>query len=223
MVSILIVKAGGIFMSDSAIQLVNTVIQLKRDTASNWTSNNPVLAAGEMGIETDTNKFKFGDGSTAWNSLSYAGGGSSSSFKYGRYTLSADQTSHLAVGNHIEFDTYQGSLGGLSTGSGQENGIITLPAGKTYKITGSFGVNHSSAGNTVIQAYNRTASAFIGNHCCYISQNSGTTQSIQPTLLTIITPTVDTEIDIRFTIVTNTSILYNNYYSWLLIEEYGGV
>ena len=40
---------------------------MRRDTASNWTSNNPTLAAGEWGLETDTGKFKIGDGSTAWN------------------------------------------------------------------------------------------------------------------------------------------------------------
>ena len=55
-------------------------IKLKRDTAANWTSNNPTLAAGEMGIETDTNKFKFGDGSTAWTSLSYGEVNSSGSY-----------------------------------------------------------------------------------------------------------------------------------------------
>jgi len=42
-------------------------IQMRRDTAANWTSNNPTLAAGEWGLETDTGKFKIGDGSTAWN------------------------------------------------------------------------------------------------------------------------------------------------------------
>jgi len=46
-------------------------IQLRRDTAANWTAANPVLAAGEMGVETDTLKLKLGDGSTAWNSLGY--------------------------------------------------------------------------------------------------------------------------------------------------------
>ena len=46
-------------------------IQMRRDTASNWTSNNPTLAAGEWGLETDTDKFKIGNGSTAWNSLGY--------------------------------------------------------------------------------------------------------------------------------------------------------
>lgn len=46
-------------------------IQLRRDTAANWTSNNPILAQGEIGIETDTKKKKIGDGVTSWTSLSY--------------------------------------------------------------------------------------------------------------------------------------------------------
>jgi len=48
-------------------------IQFRRGTASEWTSANPTLAVGEMGIETDTNLFKIGNGSTAWNSLAYGG------------------------------------------------------------------------------------------------------------------------------------------------------
>jgi len=47
-------------------------ILFRRDTAANWTSGNPVLATGEFGYETNTGKFKIGNGSTAWNSLSYA-------------------------------------------------------------------------------------------------------------------------------------------------------
>jgi len=50
--------------------VVNT-IQIRRDTAANWTSVNPTLAAGEVGLETDTRLMKAGTGSTAWNSLSY--------------------------------------------------------------------------------------------------------------------------------------------------------
>ena len=48
-----------------------TKIQLRHDTAANWTSVNPILLDGEVGIETDTRKQKFGDGVTAWNSLPY--------------------------------------------------------------------------------------------------------------------------------------------------------
>ena len=47
-------------------------LQLRRGTDAQWDAANPTLAAGEIGIETDTNTFKFGDGSTPWNSLSYA-------------------------------------------------------------------------------------------------------------------------------------------------------
>ena len=52
-------------------KLLNSRIQQKYDTSSNWTTNNPVLLKGEMGIESDTRKIKIGDGSSAWNSLSY--------------------------------------------------------------------------------------------------------------------------------------------------------
>ena len=48
-------------------------IQIRRGTATEATANNDVLLIGEMGYETDTLKFKFGDGVTAWNSLAYAG------------------------------------------------------------------------------------------------------------------------------------------------------
>jgi hypothetical protein len=47
-------------------------VQLRNDTSSNWTSANPVLSIGEMGIETNTAKYKIGDGTTAWNSLAYS-------------------------------------------------------------------------------------------------------------------------------------------------------
>ena len=46
-------------------------VQHKRGTAGSMAGNNPTLGAGEIGIETDTLRIKIGDGSTAWNSLSY--------------------------------------------------------------------------------------------------------------------------------------------------------
>lgn len=47
-------------------------IQIRRGTASEWTATNPILAAGELAVESDTNKMKVGNGSTAWASLAYA-------------------------------------------------------------------------------------------------------------------------------------------------------
>jgi 6-phosphogluconolactonase (cycloisomerase 2 family) len=49
------------------------LIQIRRDTAANWASVNPTLESGEMGIETDTNLYKIGDGVTVWSSRIYGG------------------------------------------------------------------------------------------------------------------------------------------------------
>jgi hypothetical protein len=48
-------------------------IQLRRDTTANWTSNNPILASGEIGIETDSTpqRLKIGNGADDWNTLPY--------------------------------------------------------------------------------------------------------------------------------------------------------
>jgi hypothetical protein len=48
-------------------------IQIRRGLATDWHDINPVLGAGEMGYETDSNQFKFGDAVTHWNDLPYAG------------------------------------------------------------------------------------------------------------------------------------------------------
>ena len=48
-------------------------IQLRNDQSANWTSVNPTLARGEIGIEIDTNKMKIGTGTTAWEDLPYMG------------------------------------------------------------------------------------------------------------------------------------------------------
>jgi hypothetical protein len=82
---------------------MTSVIQIKRGTASAWTSANTVLAAGEVGFETDTKKMKVGDGSTAWTSLGYtvtdgdisgvtAGTGLSGGGNSGAVTLAIDST-----------------------------------------------------------------------------------------------------------------------------------
>jgi hypothetical protein len=46
-------------------------LQLRQDTAANWTASNPVLLAGELGRESDTGKIKIGTGSTPWSGLAY--------------------------------------------------------------------------------------------------------------------------------------------------------
>ena len=84
---------------------VQTQIQVRRGTASSWTSTNPTLAAGELGFETDTGKFKIGTGSATWTALSYAGGGQNTLTTY-QYTATSGQTTFSgtdANGNTLSY------------------------------------------------------------------------------------------------------------------------
>ena len=96
-----------------------TQIQLRRDTASNWTSNNPTLSAGEFGWESDTNKFKIGTGSGAWNTLGYASGGDNAGI-----TFVGDDSSGTLVNQNETFKV-----------TGAQN-ITAVVSGDTLTLTG---------------------------------------------------------------------------------------
>ena len=66
--------------------------QQRRDTAANWTSANPTLLAAEWGYETDTGKWKVGDGSTAWTALAYVGIADASGNLGGNITIGGNLT-----------------------------------------------------------------------------------------------------------------------------------
>jgi hypothetical protein len=59
---------------------LTALMKQRYDTAANWTTANPTLLAGEIGIESDTKKWKLGTGSTAWTSLGYIPGLSISAY-----------------------------------------------------------------------------------------------------------------------------------------------
>ena len=72
----------------------------RRGTASEWTAANTVLATGEVGFETDTGRFKIGDGSTAWNSRAYASPAPNAVADHAALTTSVhgiEDTSNLVV------------------------------------------------------------------------------------------------------------------------------
>lgn len=82
---------------------IKTTIIPRNGTAASWAQHNPVLLAGEMGVETDTGKFKFGDGTTPWNQLPYSGGGSSSS---GGTSSTTPQPISASIFGYDQLDDY---------------------------------------------------------------------------------------------------------------------
>lgn len=95
-----------------------TTWQMRRGTAGAWTTAAAVLADGEIGYETDTGKFKIGDGSTAWGSLTYfeagAGGGSTNTI------LNGSGVPGGGTGDNDDFyiDTTNDNIYGPKTGAG---------------------------------------------------------------------------------------------------------
>ena len=114
-----------------------TRIKQRRDTAQNWTSNNPILAAGETGWETDTRMVKLGDGATSWNKLPYAVTGD---LQIKNTTIASDSAVTLASGSGM-----------------QENWIAMVDGseGAVSQRTGSYSdaVAYDSQGNAFIVGY----------------------------------------------------------------------
>ena len=115
-----------------AEQTINGKILLRNDTASNWTTENPVLSKGEIGVEIDTAKFKFGDGVKTWTQLSYAG-----------TVVSASNTN-----GHITIDGVDTTVYTLPAGGSAIGGVKTTSSGAgTVKINsgGTMQLNTSGA------------------------------------------------------------------------------
>ena len=79
-----------------------TQIKIRRDSAADFQSANPTLAAGEFAYETDTEKMKVGDGSTAYNSLQFIDGDSAVALSKG-YAAGGVTPSAVDTINSFEF------------------------------------------------------------------------------------------------------------------------
>ena len=110
------------------------IIQLRRDTAANWTSSNPILSQGEVGLELDNRKLKVGDGTTAWNSLSYYDLGTilsevifTGGIREQTYQITDAATIFIEPGNgSIQYLTSIGASRTINTSLFLEGEVVTL-------------------------------------------------------------------------------------------------
>lgn len=110
------------------------IIQLRRDTSTNWITANPVLAQGELGLETNTRKIKVGDGSTPWNSLLYYDLGTilsevifTGSIREQTYQITDAATIFIEPGNgSIQYLTSIGASRTINTSLFLDGEVVTL-------------------------------------------------------------------------------------------------
>lgn len=98
--------------STAALYNMSQQIQLRRGTAEAAVTSNPVLAVGEIGIESNTGRFKIGDGSSQWNDLPYS---------TGSLPIGGTVGQVLAKINSADFNTHW--ITPASGGGGTSNGI----------------------------------------------------------------------------------------------------
>jgi hypothetical protein len=111
-------------------------MQQRRDTAANWTSNNPTLASGELGLETDTRLIKMGDGSTAWTSLAYT---------IGKAVSYTPTWTNITVGSSTNTGSYV-RVGNLVLFSAK------IVSAASFAITGAPGVSYPVTAAAAVEA-----------------------------------------------------------------------
>lgn len=156
-------------------------IQFRRDLAATWTSVNPILAQGEMGIELDTSLFKVGDGVNSWTGLAYGGltGSSGSVWRTGTGVPS----NSLGVNGDFYIDTATNRVYTKAAGAYTLTfTIISIPAtiaqGGTNSTT-SLNNNRviKSSGGSIIEAAAITANRALASDSNGIPVATATTDT----------------------------------------------
>jgi hypothetical protein len=164
-----------------------TRMQQRRGTAAQWISTNsgngPILAAGEIGYESDTNKFKIGDGTNHWLSLDYF--------------MDADSTTNPQFGSSIVFEgaTANGFETTLSVTDPTADRAIILPdaAGTVVLANSSTGAVTISGDLTVSGTTTTINSTTINATTGLVFE--GSTADAYETTIRVVDPTADREIE----------------------------
>ena len=174
-----------------------TRMQQRRGTAAQWISTNsgngPILAAGEIGYESDTNKFKIGDGTNTWITLDYF--------------MDADSTTNPQFGSNIKFEgaTANAFETTLEVTDPTADRTITLPdASGTVVLANSSTGAVTISGDLTVSGTTTTINSTTINATTGIVFE-GTTADAYETTISVVDPTADREIqfpNVNGTVVT---------------------
>lgn len=138
--------------------ITNATIQIKQDTAGNWTSNNPTPASGEWCLETDTKYIKIGDGSTEWTSLDYQpnpaevdGKASLSTYSTGWVSNSDWTNAELTVTHNLTANLSDLITELFISSDGTEANAIKIITASTGTASRGFNIYHVSTSEIKVQ------------------------------------------------------------------------
>ena len=177
-------------------------VQLRRGTTSQWSTANPTLASGEVGVDTSLTKFKVGNGSTAWNSLGYAtltfqGAYAGGTTYYPNDVATYNGSTYVCIlqstGNLPTNTTYWSVL--ASKGTDGTNGEVTLSTAQTLTnktisasnntLTGPDGTNQVGYIGAPQSTNTTVAASDAGKHI-YITGGSTATLTVNTNATTAI-------------------------------------
>ena len=155
-----------------------TRMQQRRGTAAQWTSANPILNSGEMGWESDTNKFKIGDGTNHWADLDYF--------------IDQSSTVNPAFGSSIVFEgsTANAYETTLEVTDPTADRTITLPNATGTVVLADSSGNVTVSGDLTVSGTTTTINSTTINATTGIVFE-GTTANAHETTVSVIDPTAD--------------------------------
>ena len=124
-----------------------TQIQLRRDVAANWEAANPILAQGEIGVNLTNQRFKLGDGTTAWKELAY----------YDEFQIAAEasgKADYFLVDNPLSMNIISDTAANISSSAGGEYQYLNDIA---YNVTKYSPVIQASGASVTLYATSGTS------------------------------------------------------------------
>jgi hypothetical protein len=196
---------------------ITRYIKHRRDTAANWTSNNPILLAGQLGIETDglttTPKFKIGDGVNTWTTLPYFYGGAASAQNLNNVLTVGDTTSgqdiKLTDDDIIQVGTTPNRYIGFNTSTivgGLE--LVNLNSNDHIILQDAGGIHIDT---TYIQVPQITASRILATDASNKITGAYTTMGSGTVLALSTSPTFTTDITLTAGTIANSGIVLRDY------------
>ena len=168
-----------------------TRMQQRRGTAAQWTSANPVLAAGEIGFEIDTNKFKIGDGINQWGDLEY-------------FTSIDNALLDIVAGAPAALDTLNELAAALGDDASFATTVTNSLSGKQDKVAGVTDTKIGYLANLTSDIQDQlddkaplTSPTFIGNVDLPSTTTIGDVTSAQINYLNGVTSDIQTQIDTK--------------------------